>query len=113
MRARIVFRITWCVLTTVIVFLVTGALLNDLDEALGAQFVESVKWLARRGVPEVLHNAMYMLQQAVTFVVPFVLALFVFDRLVTRPDGYTRCGVCGEILERLPKARCPSCGHSI
>ena len=113
MRTRIVFRVTRCLLTGAIVFLLSGALLFELDDLLGPQFTESVVWLAQRGIPEACLNAIYMLQQALIFVVPFGLGLFMYDRLVRRPDGYTRCGNCGAILEQLERPRCPACGNPI
>jgi len=109
MRPRILLRITSCVLVAVIVFLVPGSLLYDLDEALGVRYRECATWLGKHGVPEPFLNALYMVEQALAFVVSFVLGLFVFDRIVMRPDGYTRCGSCGRILEHLSKPQCPAC----
>jgi len=113
MKSRILLRITSCVLAAAIVFLAGGAFLFRLNCAIDLIPLESMAWLEHHRVPEFFINALYMLEQALTFLAPLVLGLFVFDRLAARPDGFTRCGTCGGILEHLARPQCPACRSRI
>jgi len=91
MRSRILLRITSCVLVAVIVFLAAGSLLTDLDEALGVKYREFAIWLGENGVPEFFINALYMWEQALTFLAPLVFGLLIPVFLIERTalDRYT------------------------
>lgn len=92
-----------------------GAMLFELEppQWLADLLARSSIWMAQHGIPDVFVTGTYMIEQAMIFTLPFVVGLFVFDRLVTRPDGYTRCGLCGVILENLRNPWCPECHRRI
>lgn len=75
-------------------------------------FKHIVVRIGEAGAPACVTRGSYMFGNALVFLVPLALALYVYDRLRRRGvrDGHTRCGRCGYILKGLSEPRCPECG---